>query len=39
MRELPSKEERAMAFALLMFLKEKRDESAKARMCAIGRKQ
>jgi hypothetical protein len=38
-RELLSKEERAKALALLMFLKEKRDESVKARMCTDGRKQ
>jgi hypothetical protein len=38
-RELLSKEERAKALTLLMFLKEKRDESVKARMCADGRKQ
>ncbi len=39
MRESLSKEERAKALTLLMFLKEKRDESVKARMCANGRKQ
>ena len=33
------KEERAKAVASLMFLKEKRDKSVKARMCADGRKQ
>ncbi len=38
-RELLRKEERAKALALLMFLKKKRDESIKARMCADGRKQ
>jgi hypothetical protein len=39
MRELLSKEERAKALALLMFLKEKSDESGNARMCADKRKQ
>ena len=38
-RELLSKKERAKALALLMFPKEKRDESVTARMCANGRKQ
>jgi hypothetical protein len=38
-RELLSKEERAKALTLLMFLKEKREESVKARMCTNGRKQ
>ncbi len=33
------KEEKAKAVASLMFLKEKRDHSVKARMCADGRKQ
>jgi hypothetical protein len=32
-RESLSKEERAKALASLMFLKEKRDKSVKARMC------
>jgi len=34
-----SKEERAKALASLMFLKEKRDKTIKARMCADGQKQ
>ena len=38
-RESLSKEEKAKAVASLMFLKEKRDHSVKARMCADGRKQ
>ncbi len=38
-RELLSKEERAKALTSLMFLKEKRDKSVKARMCAKRRKQ
>jgi hypothetical protein len=37
-RELLSEEERAKALASLLFLKEKRDESVKARICADGRK-
>jgi hypothetical protein len=39
MKEALSKEERAKALASLMLLKEKRDKSVKARMCADGRKQ
>ena len=38
-RESLSKEERAKALASLVFLKEKRDESVKAKMCTNGRKQ
>ncbi len=38
-RELLTKEERTKALSSLMFLKEKRDQSVKARMCADGRKQ
>jgi len=38
-KEALSKEERAKALASLMFLKEKRDKTVKARMCADGRKQ
>jgi hypothetical protein len=38
-RESLSKEERAKAVALLMFLKEKRDKYVKARMCTNGRQQ
>ena len=34
----PTKEERAKALALLMLLKEKRDKSMEARMCASERK-
>ena len=34
-----TKEERKKALASLMFLKEKRDNTIKARMCADGRKQ
>jgi len=34
-----NKEERSKALASLMFLKEKRDKTVKARMCADGRKQ
>jgi len=34
-----SREEKAKAVTSLMFLKEKRDHSVKARMCADGRKQ
>ncbi len=37
-RDLLSKEERTKAVASLMFLKEKRDHSEKARMCANGQK-
>jgi hypothetical protein len=33
------KEERVKALAMLVFLKEKRDKSVKARMCANRRKQ
>jgi hypothetical protein len=39
MKDTLSKEERSKALASLMFLKEKRDKSVKARMCADGRKQ
>jgi hypothetical protein len=35
-RDLLTKEERTKAVASLMFLKEKRDHSAKARMCTSG---
>ncbi len=38
-RDLLIKEERTKALSSLMFLKEKRDQSVKARMCAGGRKQ
>ncbi len=38
-RELLTKKERTKAISSLMFLKEKRDQSVKARMCADGRKQ
>ncbi len=38
-RDTLAKEEKAKALALLIFLKEKRDKSVKARMCADGRKQ
>jgi hypothetical protein len=38
-RELLTKEERTKALISLMFLKEKRDQSMKAQMCADGRKQ
>ena len=38
-RESLTKEERTKALSSLMFLKEKRDMSVKARMCADGRKQ
>jgi hypothetical protein len=38
-RESLSKEERAKALTLLMFLKEKREKSVKVRMCANGRKK
>jgi hypothetical protein len=37
--DLLTKEERKKAIASLMFLKEKRDHSVKARMCANGQKQ
>jgi hypothetical protein len=36
---LLGKDERVKALASLMFLKEKKDESVKARMCTDGRKQ
>ncbi len=39
MRESLTKEERAKALTLLMFLEEKRDESIKARICTDRRKQ
>jgi hypothetical protein len=38
-RGLLMKEERKKALSSLMFLKEKRDQSMKAQMCAAGRKQ
>jgi hypothetical protein len=38
-RNLLMKEERTKALSLLMFLKEKRDQSVKAQMCADGWKQ
>jgi hypothetical protein len=38
-RESLSKEKRVKALALLMFLKEKRDKSVKARMCTDRKKQ
>ncbi len=38
-RDSLTKEERTKALSLLMFLKEKQDQSVKARMCADGRKQ
>jgi hypothetical protein len=38
-RDLLTKEERTKALSLLIFLKEKRDQSVKARMCADSRKQ
>jgi hypothetical protein len=38
-KESLSKEERAKALASLVFLKEKGNESIKARMCTNGRKQ
>jgi hypothetical protein len=38
-RDSLTKEERTKAISSLMFLKEKRDQSVKARMCADGRKQ
>jgi hypothetical protein len=38
-RDTLTKEEKAKALALLIFLKEKRDKSVKACMCADGRKQ
>jgi hypothetical protein len=38
-RDLLTKKERTKALSLLMFLKEKRDQSVKARMCKGGRKQ
>ncbi len=38
-RYLLTKEERTKAVTSLMFLKEKRDHSVKARMCANGQKQ
>ncbi len=38
-KELLSKEDRAKALALLMFLKEKRDKTVKAQICADGQKQ
>ena len=39
LKESLNKEERSKALASLMFLKEKRDMTVKARMCADGRKQ
>ncbi len=39
LKESLSSEEQAKALASLMFLKEKRDKTVKARMCADGRKQ
>ena len=39
LKESLNKEERSKALASLMFLKEKRDKTVKARMCADGRKQ
>ena len=39
LKESLSSKERAKALASLMFLKEKRDKTVKARMCADGRKQ
>ena len=39
LKEFLSSEERAKALVSLMFLKEKRDKTVKARMCADGRKQ
>ena len=39
MKEALSKEEWAKLLASLMFLKEKRDNTVKAQMCADGRKQ
>ncbi len=38
-RDSLTKEERTKALSSLMFLKEKRDQSVKARMCADGQKQ
>ncbi len=38
-RELLTKEERVKALSSLMFLKEKRDQSVKARLCADSQKQ
>ncbi len=38
-RDSLTKEERSKAFALLMFLKEKRHKTVKARVCVDGQKQ